>query len=526
MPHKTILDNFYKLMSFRSDSGSLYEKEFENLLINMVENIEYFKNRKELYGKAQIPNDPFGRSCVWALVDKGAHNTVVLFGHHDVVGIEQYGDLKAFAFDSEYLREKFHSVEPNSEDWIFGRGSCDMKSGIAINLELLKRATEDNRYPNILFITVPDEENLSAGMRHCITFIDELRLKHHLNIHSAFLTEPHDRADKDEFVTYSGSAGKMMPIIVAKGIPVHTGEVFSGLNPIAILTEIIKAVELNTEMADVVYKKMTPPPTFLCLKDLKENYDVTTPEFASAFFNWMFLKDHLDQKLAQLKELCVWSLEDAINQFNYSQNEFLRKQGLRSYESVKEFKTEVLLYDELYNLLNLKTDAEHFVSEFLKSNINMSDQIFTAMLIKSMIEFLEFDYPVVVIGLLAPFYPAVDSTAFHEEEFSEIIKSSCHLNRLTYRNEPFFMKICDMSYLKGMQSSAEVIKKNMPLMDMRYHIDFNGLSKLNIPCSIIGPWGKDLHQKTERVYKRDLEETVPTILENLLIHINKQKTKV
>lgn len=523
MSQKTILDNFYKLMTCRSDSGSLYEKEFETLLLDLIDDIDYFKNNNDRYGRTSIQGDPYGRSCIWALADNGAEETVILFGHHDIVGIEQYGDFKAFAFDSDYLNAKFSGVEDKNEEWIYGRGSCDMKAGIAINLELLKRATLNPQYPNLLFITVPDEENLSAGMRHCITFLDALRTTYNLKFHSAYLTEPHERFDKNEFVTYSGSAGKMMPIIVAKGIPVHTGEVFSGLNPIGILTEIIKAVELNTEMADVVYKKMTPPPTFLCLKDLKDQYDVTTPEFACAFFNWMFLKDHLDNKLAQLKELCVWSLEDAINQFNYSQNEFLRKQGLPSYETVKEFNTEVLLYDELLNRISEKTNADVFVSDFLTANVGMNDQVITAMLIKAMIEYLEFDHPVVVIGLLAPFYPAVDSTDFHIRHLNDKIKEACHQNGLTYRNEPFFMKICDMSYLKGMRTSASVIEQNLPLMNRRYDINFESLNKLDIPCSIIGPWGKDLHQKTERVYKRDLEVTVPEILETLLIHINTEK---
>ncbi|GAU76182.1 M20/M25/M40 family metallo-hydrolase [Fusibacter sp. 3D3] len=521
MSQKIVLDHFYKLMSCRSDSDSFHEKEFESLLLDLIEDMDYFKKNKTLCGRSLLPNDRLERSCIWALVDKGAKETVILFGHHDIVGIEQYGEFRAHAFDSDFLRTKFGDLESEPDQWIFGRGSCDMKAGIAINLALLERATLSDEYPNILFLAVPDEENLSAGMRHCIELIETLRARYALHFHSAFLTEPHERRCDEEFVTYSGSAGKMMPLIVAKGIPVHTGDVFSGLNPISILTEIVKAVELNTEMGDVKYKKMTPPPTFLYLRDLKEQYDVTTPEFASAFFNWMFLKDCLDAKLSQLKELCVWSLEDAINQFNYSQNEFLRKQGLRSFECVKEFKTKVLLYEELIALLEEKTDAEAFVNQYLELHSEMNDQRLTVMLIKHIMEFLEFDHPVVVIGLLAPFYPAVDATDFHMEHFNEVIEEACSKCGFSYRNEPFFMKICDMSYLKGMQTSAEAIENNMPLMNKRYSINFEKLNKLNIPCSIIGPWGKDLHQKTERVFKKDLEETVPMILENLLIHIKR-----
>lgn len=513
-----ILENFYKLMSKRSDSETKHEVEFESLLIDMIKSIDYFKQNPSNFGKSQLDGDELGRNCVWAFADNHAEKTVIVFGHFDIVGIEQYGDLKSIAYDAEKLMEKLGHLETDSENWIFGRGSCDMKAGIAINLEMLKRAVENPNYPNVLFLAVPDEENMSAGMRHAVTLLQVLKSKFGLNYHCAFLTEPHERSQNNEFVTYSGSAGKMMPMLVAKGIPVHTGEVFKGLNPIGILTEAVKAVEMNTEMADVLYKRMTPPPTFLCMRDLKSGYDVTTPEFAVAYFNWMFLKDSLDQKLNQLKELCVWSMEDAINQFNYSHNEFLRKQGHRWFECVKEFSPDVLLFDELKARVQEKTDADGFIDDFLSENKDLDDRKVTEMLIKSMIEFLEIETPLIVIALLTPFYPAVDFTEFHKEQMNEVIETWCSKRELAYRNEPFFMKICDMSYLRGCEGRYDSVADNMPLMGRRYDIDFKSLSQLDIPCAIIGPWGKDLHQKTERVYKPDLEVNIPELLEQLLKH--------
>lgn len=521
MASQYIINCFEKLLKNRSDCGTEFEAGFEDLLLEILNEQVYFQGNPDKFGKMKIENDKLGRSCVWAFVDNGAKDTVLLFGHFDTVGIERYGDLQRYAFDSDALKEKFSDVEEDLENWIFGRGSCDMKAGIAINFELLRRSAEDINFPNILFLAVPDEEGLSSGMRGALPLLKEIEKRYNISYHSAFLTEPHERTSKDEFVTYSGSAGKMMPLIVAKGIPVHTGDVYSGLNPVGILMEIIKAIELNTEMGDVVYKRMTPPPTFLCIRDLKEVYDVTTPEYAGAFFNWMFLKDHFDQKLNRLKELCVWSFEDAINQFNYSYNEFLRKQGHPSYQTVKEFNAEVLLFTELVERLNKKTDANKFIDLFFNDNPYENDQILTAKLIKAIVEFLEIQNPIVVIALLSPFYPAVDGFDFYRQTFEGIVSNKCREFGMNLKSEPFFMKICDMSYLKASKSNFEPIKENMPLLNRRYSLDFDALNEMDIPCSILGPWGKDLHQKTERVYKPDLVKHVPEMLEELLLEIKK-----
>jgi arginine utilization protein RocB len=58
-----------------------------------------------------------------------------------------------------------------SGDYIFGRGTADMKGGGSIQLALFKRYSELEDFPgNILLIAVPDEENLSAGMLSAFRF--------------------------------------------------------------------------------------------------------------------------------------------------------------------------------------------------------------------------------------------------------------------------------------------------------------------------------------------------------------------
>ena len=44
-------------------------------------------------------------------------------------------------------------------------------------------------------------------------------------------------------------------------------------------------------------------------------------------------------------------------------------------------------------------------------------------------------------------------------------------------------------------------------------------SALSVPVINIGPWGKDLHKFTERVYELDLCERTPTLLESAIDYL-------
>jgi arginine utilization protein RocB len=56
----------------------------------------------------------------------------------------------------------------------------------------------------------------------------------------------------------------------------------------------------------------------------------------------------------------------------------------------------------------------------------------------------------------------------------------------------------------------------MPLFGKYYDIPFADLEKISMPCINIGPWGKDFHKLTERVYKPDLYERTPAILDHAI----------
>ncbi|QHI71394.1 hypothetical protein [Aminipila terrae] len=46
-----------------------------------------------------------------------------------------------------------------------------------------------------------------------------------------------------------------------------------------------------------------------------------------------------------------------------------------------------------------------------------------------------------------------------------------------------------------------------------YYIPLDTIREQSMPVLNVGPWGKDLHKYTERVYKKDLFERLPQLID-------------
>jgi len=47
-------------------------------------------------------------------------------------------------------------------------------------------------------------------------------------------------------------------------------------------------------------------------------------------------------------------------------------------------------------------------------------------------------------------------------------------------------------------------------------LDLESIAQIQVPAVNLGPWGKELHQRGERVYTEDLLDTIPRYLFGLL----------
>ena len=103
---------------------------------------------------------------------------------------------------------------------------------------------------NLLLLSLPDEENLSAGMRAATLLMKDLKARFGLDYRLMINTEPHTRLEPGTGVLYEGSLGKIMPLVYVKGQAAHVSQIFNGFNPLLLLAEIVRRTELNPDFLE------------------------------------------------------------------------------------------------------------------------------------------------------------------------------------------------------------------------------------------------------------------------------------
>ena len=138
----------------------------------------------------------------------------------------------------------------------------------------------------------------------------------------------------------------------------------------------------------------------------------------------------------------------------------------------------------------------------------------TLWAMEQVLDFTELDEPVVITAFAPPYYPALNSGKLVGEGFKNVVDFVGTL--LPVKCKEYFMGISDCSYL-GMDSEfdSEDLAANMPCWGKLYSYDMEALAKLQIPFLLLGPWGKDLHQRTERVHIESLGVVLPRVLQEV-----------
>jgi arginine utilization protein RocB len=524
----------------RSDTNSLYERVVEEIILTWLKSREYFKQNPSLVGTRDIFNDKNERELVWALVKGKGNKTIVLVHHHDAVDIEDYGKIKNLAFRPDELREamltrKFSdSVKKDlaSGEWIFGRGTADMKAGAAIQLNLIDEFSQKEDFEgNLLLLSVPDEETLSKGMLSAVELMEELHQEHGLEYILTINSEPYFNNVKNKAIMYEGSVGKIMPIVYVKGVRSHIGDPYNGINPSLILANIQSLTELNVDLCDKVGDDATPPPIWVNLKDRKKAYDASIPDAATGYFNWLTFTKSPFTILALLKKLCQKALEDSLQKFEQSYLNFCRLTD--DEPDVISFEPRVIDYDTLWNEA-VESGGDKFEAafeKFLKKVNDLLDENVITLpeagirLIEFVADYIDLDGPTIVVAISGPYYPHITNSIIEGGErfdlHQRVNRISKELFNIEYKSKAYFMGISDLSYAAWAGNDKDVlaIKENSPGWDTIYKIPFKALQTLKMPVVNIGPWGKDLHKPSERVYARDVYVRIPAILEKLITEV-------
>ena len=533
------------LVRVQSDTGTRQELDVENFLYDWLGKLEYFKSHPDHFGQYLLEQDPLDRNVVWGLVKGQGDQTVILMHHHDVVDAFDYGSLEELAYDPKRLVTALKDVELSPEvrrelesgDWLFGRGTGDMKGGAAIQLALLQEyADRQNLNGNLLLLSVPDEESLSVGMRGSLGLLSELKERFDLKYKILINSEPHAKDREKDGTLQIGSAGKLLPIVYVRGKKTHIGHIYQGFNPVLLLSEIVLQTELNTDFSDFVRGELSPPPSWSFMRDRKEVYDASIPLFAGGYLSLISLKKAPGELLAQLKETCENAFGHVIDRMQKSHAAYCRIKGVQ--EPPLPWKVNVKTFQELHRQAR-RDSGEAFESAFSKMLESIAEEInrqqlgspeATFRIIETTLSYVNDLSPIVVIALSPPYYPAI-----HNDDFPVLPESvgnlTGHLIRFaenrwqeTYSVTNYMMGLTDCSYaaLQNSENIVPVIGPNMPLWQQTYDVPFAEMEALSLPVVNIGPWGKDHHKFTERVYKPDLYERTPALLECAIDYLLKE----
>lgn len=525
---------FQEAMAIPSFTNTESERGIEDYLDQRLASIPYFQEHPHLFGRYQIPQDHLHRSINWALVDKGKKKTMILFHHHDTVDLEDYGPLASIALDSEALAQTLKEIDLrpemqadlDSKQWRLGRGSCDMKAALALQLGVLEAYASDpaGGQVNLLYLSVGDEESYSRGMRASLGLLCQLKEEFHLDYVLAIDSEPFDSTDAQEKVLHIGTVGKLMPVIVAQGVLSHMKEPLKGMNALSLLVAVASKLDLHPDLSDRALGEQSPLPSWSYLRDLKDRYDVSTVLHAAGYFSVLHLKKTPQQLFQRIQELT----QEALNEF-YEKYWTLQERAEQEHLISRPL---AISYQELMNRCQEKEGFSAFqkeceqvaYQEFLKG---VSYQTIAIHQIQSYLDFLGDKDPLVVIGFAPPYYPSMNCRSLPKTSLKIGILVDDYRRYLEKRGqslkvEEYFMGICDTSYcaLEKDVSTYQVVLDSLAIPSQVYELDLEKIAQIQVPAVNLGPWGKELHKRGERVFIEDFLDTIPTYLLKLLYRFN------
>lgn len=532
-----ILDTLERLVHIPGISGTKFENDTAVEIYNMLKEIPYLNINSENVIMHKINGDIYGRHFITALL-KGknpSNRTIVLTGHYDVVGIEEFGQLKEFAFNIKEYTKKVRELnlsedaarDLKSGDWIFGRGSADMKYGLALEIEILRALSEDRNFTgNILFLAVPGEESNSEGMLAAAKYIAELQ-KEGYDFSGLLLSEccmPKYPGDCKKRL-YTGTCGKVMPFFFCTGKETHVCEPFSGFNPNLLVSEINRLMELNTDFCDNDSNTITPPPVCLKQTDLKELYSVQTPIYAVSYYNLITLEMDIDKTMIKLKEIAENAFNNAKHIVKERYSKFKNTDAECQKEGMADVESSIYTFSDIYRRV-IDIYGDEFKMYLEQKNKEWREQGFDNQTIGINIARETYDKypdkkPMIIIGFLPPFYPDrnLKCDNIKNTEFMSAIKDVIEFARdrfkVSINIDEHFMGICDLSYTGFSGRDVCEIENNMCAGE-NYMLPIEQLRELDIPSVVFGGYGKDFHKNTERLNLSYSMDVVPKLYMKLI----------
>jgi len=501
------------------------ENEIAQALYTMISSFAYFIENPSQVIRPQTQNDVLERYNVMAFVKgtKGNSNrTVILMGHLDTVGIDDFTQLADVAFDPDQLivELKKENLPPlvdehaHSGEWMFGRGVLDMKSGVASNLYLLKYFSEhpEELDGNLVFLAECDEEDSSYGILSAVKDLKSWKEDHGFEyvaaVNSDFVS-PRFSGDKNRYI-YKGTVGKLLPSFYITGSETHVGSAFEGLDPNLIAAELTRQIDYNPDLCNEAFGETTMPPVSLKQMDLKPNYTVQTALAAYVYYNFFIHSWTPKDVLEKLKEQAYIAFEKTLKLYEERYQQFCKISGEPCREL--QWQPRVMTYEEMESEL-IKAHGSEYTAHMVefKDNLlldaSLDLRMYAARVVEEAWKWMPDQSPAIIVFYSSLYSPRIEVAGETEDERNliEALDAAVKSVQPEYE-EPivirsFFPYISDMSFvaLSDDDEALDVASRNNPSWGTKFFVDYQEIRELNVPVINIGPYGLDAHKRYERM---------------------------
>lgn len=524
----------HTLVSWPSVTGTAGEAGFAARLQALLLEIPYFRDHPDQI--ALVESHGSAACSVVALVRGTGRRCVAFAGHYDTVSVSDYGDRANLAGNAAALHHALiqdlsdRALDPDeklalddllSGEFIPGRGMLDMKSGIAAGLAALERyAMLEHRPGNLLIAMTPDEENRSRGMRSLRNALPDLARRWNLDIVAGInLDATSDQGDGTEGRSlYLGTVGKLLPFAFVIGQPAHACYPFEGTSAHMIGAEILREIEANTDLCDSVLDELAPPPVCLEWKDLRESYDVTTPERAWLAFNWLTTHRRPEEVMALFRAAVERAMAEASARIARHAALAQGRGGtrIRPAGGTGQVISFAALKTRAFAVGGEQTINAHTeLARLLATEEN--PLLVSRKLVDHLVSAARLEGPCVVIGFGSLHYPhtyvdlrdPAQARVLRQMEAATTAVANTH--GTSFRRRGFFAGISDMSFFGHLPCpvDAAFVAGNTPSEDF---VDDARAGALRFPVVNIGPWGREYHQPLERLHAGYAFGVLPDLL--------------
>lgn len=542
---KMLTEKLVSISSINKAPGE--ETEVARAIDDFYSQLPYFKEHPERHILQKTRDDFIDRHSSFAYVkgtkDGGSDRTIILLGHIDTVGVEDFGEFSSYATKPSelpaILREHFTLSDEVLQDmdsgrYLFGRGALDMKSGVAGHMAIIKYFSENPQLlrGNILAFHECDEEDNSKGVITGLDLLVELREKEgfeYIACINADYSTNHSPQDKASYIYY-GTIGKLLACTSVFGKEAHVGQPFAALDPNFISAVITKNISLNPRLCDMEKGELTLPPISLKQSDFKPQYTVQTALNSLSYYNIFSHGASPEKMMIRVREIVDESYEEALELLDRRYKDYCQKAGI-SYSPLPWEKT-LYTWQELQEELEKEDAGFHDELESFKKKLHENQptldlRLFSHEVVKWAWARRKTKGPGVVI-----YYGSVYSAPIVlrgenelEKNLLEAVEASLAQvlpgSQRDIRSRYFYPYISDSSFMaiNDGPESIEALGKNMPSWGDKYSHPTEKIMKINVPVVNIGSFGKDGHMLTERVDMHQTFQNVPSITRGTILRL-------